>query len=306
MKSKYPCIYEERIDIQDFFDFIKANTTMKCEPMNETDISTLIGRVSPKIMPKAYIDFLRNAGQNFGMWDGDDYKQIVHNKDGSLSFLDIKKDILYDKQLTENFCKFGFDIDDCFFFKSHATECINFFRFGDGDDPKVYYLDSNSTDILSLKRHTFTECIIGQYNYMVKIQDKLDDPYTVFKEVFVKNFTSDWERRFSFSLKEHRFVPPMPYDVYTYHPSDDVPYSDDLYKLFVNVMENSVTDISNVRIFTDGVFYNYCIERDKNRNNSLQISPLHDFTIIVDWDSSWGWISNNGNIFVWGDRKSVV
>ena len=95
MKSKYPCIYEGLIDIQDFFDFIKANTTMKCEPMNENDISVLISRVSPRILPKAYIDFLRNAGQNFGMWDGDDYKQIFHKKDGMLTFLDIKKDIFH-------------------------------------------------------------------------------------------------------------------------------------------------------------------------------------------------------------------
>lgn len=47
------------------------------------------------------------------------------------------------------------------FFKFHATECINFFRFGDGDDPKVYYLDSNSTNVLSLKRHTFGCWFIG-------------------------------------------------------------------------------------------------------------------------------------------------
>lgn len=302
MRNKYPYIYEGQITIQDFFYFIKANTTIKCEPMNETDISTLISKVSPRILPKAYIDFLRNAGQDFGMWDGDDYKQIFHKKDGTLTFLDIKKDILDDKQLKENFYKFGFDIDDCFFFKSHATESINFFRFGDGDDPKVYYLDSNSTDILSLKRHTFTECIIGQYNYMVKIQDKLDNPYTVYKERFVNNITSEWESKFSFSVKEHRFVPPGSYDVYTYQSPADAPYSDDLYKLFVNAMANSVTDIPNVLMFTNGVFYNYCIERDKNRYNSLQISPLQDFTIIVGWDSSWGWISNYGDIFVWGEK----
>ena len=99
----------------------------------------------------------------------------------------------------------------------------------------------------------------------------------------------------------------MPYDVYTYYSFDDTPYSDDVYKLFVNALVNSITNIPNVLMFINGVFYNYCIPRDKNKNNSLQISPLQDFTIILGWDKSWGWISNNGNIMVWGEifRKEI-
>ena len=307
MRSKYPYRYEGTMVVQDFFDFLKTNTTLKCNPLNEIDITTLISNVSPRILPTTYIDFLRNAGQKFEMWDGDEYIPIFRKTGGTLMFLDIKKDILNDKKLRDNFGKFGFEIDDCFFFKSHATECINFFRFGDGDNPRVYYLDSNSSDILNSNRLTFTEYIINQYNYYVKIQDKLDTQYIIYKEKFVKKIISDWESSFSFSVKKHRFVPPLPYDVYTYYSFDDTPYSDDVYKLFVNALVNSITNIPNVLMFVDGVFYNYCIPRDKNKNNSLQISPLQDFTIILGWDKSWGWISNNGNIMVWGEifRKEI-
>lgn len=180
--DKYPFKYNGDIEIGSFFDFLEANTTLKCVPMSKKQIN-IINKNIPKgrKLPKQYLEFLKRAGSYFENWEGSDYIVITehnHFQDFGdyLKVEDFSKDEI-DYEFFLQFKSYGFKAEDCFFFFAHQGNAYAFFRLDDGDNPNVYWVGEGISKTGTGNPKSFVNMIIQGYNETVEIVTKMNSSW---------------------------------------------------------------------------------------------------------------------------------
>lgn len=120
--------YLGKKEYKPFFKYLEKNGYTPNKKATKDEFSKLI-ELSPKPLPKAYLDFMRYAGNGYRLWKGSVYtiNKIPELREAAEYLLYIENQVPY--KLSE----------DSFVFWMHQGYMFYFFNLNEGDDPPVYY-----------------------------------------------------------------------------------------------------------------------------------------------------------------------
>lgn len=286
--------YAGEKNIKSFFEFLSTDTNLKCKPMSDGKIEIIKNTFPDKKIPQSYIYFLKVAGDYFELWNGSDY--ILVNNEGH--FIDLSSYVKKDNALNLLFKKYGFSYDNCMFFWSHQGNTYSFFRLNDKDKPTVYILDAN-IEQEKLVETTFAGFLIDTYNSYVSAHEMLDNPWRKCRINMAERIIQDVMNKF---YEKDNITVSIPYafDKYMINPMNNSSFD---FMISLNpILEECITNINSVYVYSHGIVYLYFPKKNSACNNTINFDLYYDNNFIMDREYTWGWIVKGKHVFVFGDK----
>ena len=271
------------------FRFMNENDL---EPMSDAEISTVCTALHVPQLPELFTYYLRTAGNYFSPWQGFDFELL----DETGCFIDYRDEVREDETLDRRFRKFGFDYKDCLFFLNNNGVQYFFIRLDGETDPLVYSVDNVAIQEEPAKPIPLSKFMIDSYNAIVRIKELYDTPWidqserTAVINLIEDNFPfKDVEK---YTLKTDRYVR------YRIKPNVN---EENCLPYLVPVLQEMLTEISSVFVYSEKELYVYVPRDDKRLDNPVGLNIYRDKTAIVDMDYEWGWFTVGDTVYVFGE-----
>ncbi|MBR6717308.1 MAG: hypothetical protein IKI77_03070 [Oscillospiraceae bacterium] len=275
--------------LDELFRFMNENDL---EPMSDAEISTVCTALHVPQLPELFTYYLRTAGNYFSPWQGFDFELL----DETGCFIDYRDEVREDETLDRRFRKFGFDYKDCLFFLNNNGVQYFFIRLDGETDPLVYSVDNVAIQEEPAKPIPLSKFMIDSYNAIVRIKELYDTPWidqserTAVINLIEDNFPfKDVEK---YTLKTDRYVR------YRIKPNVN---EENCLPYLVPVLQEMLTEISSVFVYSEKELYVYVPRDDKRLDNPVGLNIYRDKTAIVDMDYEWGWFTVGDTVYVFGE-----
>ena len=280
----------EKLD--ELFRFMNDISPDYLEPMSEAEIRTVCSALHVSQLPELFTYYLQIAGKYFRPWNGFDYKLV----DEAGCFIDYGEEVREDETLDRRFRKFGFDYKDCLFFLNNNGVQYFFIRLDGKPDPLVYSVDNVAIQEEPAKPIPLSKFMICAYNEMVQIKEHFANPWlhdswsTAMVNLIEESFP--FKDVTKYSLKTDRYVR------YRIKPNVN---EENCLPYLVPVLQEMLTEISSVLVYSESELYVYTPRMDKQLSNQIGLNIYRDKTAIMDMVREWGWFTVGDTVYVFGE-----
>ena len=171
-----------------------------------------------------------------------------------------------------------------------------FIRLDGETDPLVYSVDNVAIQEEPAKPIPLSKFMIDSYNAIVRIKELYDTPWidqserTAVINLIEDNFPfKDVEK---YTLKTDRYVR------YRIKPNVN---EENCLPYLVPVLQEMLTEISSVFVYSEKELYVYVPRDDKRLDNPVGLNIYRDKTAIVDMDYEWDWFTVGDTVYVFGE-----
>ena len=275
--------------LDELFRFMNENDL---EPMSDAGISTVCTALHVPQLPELFTYYLRTAGNYFSPWQGFDFELL----DETGCFIDYRDEVREDETLDRRFRKFGFDYKDCLFFLNNNGVQYFFIRLDGETDPLVYSVDNVAIQEEPAKPIPLSKFMICAYNEMVQIMEHFANPWlhdswsTAMVNLIEESFP--FKDVTKYSLKTDRYVR------YRIKPNVN---EENCLPYLVPVLQEMLTEISSVLVYSESELYVYTPRMDKQLSNQIGLNIYRDKTAIMDMVREWGWFTVGDTVYVFGE-----
>lgn len=278
--------------LDELFRFMNDISPDYLKPMSDAEINVVCSALHVSQLPELFTYYLRTAGKYFSPWQG--FGNDLLDKTGC--FYDYGNEIREDEILDRRFRKYGFDFKDCLFFLDNGGVQYFFIRIDGENDPLVYSVDSVAIQEEPAKPIPLSKFMICAYNEMVEIKEHFSNPWlhdswsTAMVNLIEESFP--FKDVTKYSLKTDRYVR------YRIKPNVN---EENCLPYLVPVLQEMLTEISSVLVYSESELYVYTPRMDKQLSNQIGLNIYRDKTAIMDMVREWGWFTVGDAVYVFGE-----